>query len=92
MTARAFQRLGPLDIAFLIEARLELHQDRDLLAFLDRLQQRLHHGRVPSYAIQHHLNRQHVRIARRFAQKIDHRLEGLEGMMEQHVALANDGE
>ena len=41
--AFALQRSRPLDVALLVEARLELDQRGDLLAVFDRFQQGLHH-------------------------------------------------
>ena len=42
--ALAFQGAGPLDVALLVEAGLQLDQDRDLLALLAGLQEGLDHG------------------------------------------------
>ena len=90
--ALAFQRPRPLDIALLIEARLQLDQHGDLLAFLHRLQQRFDDGRVPAHAVQRHLDRQHVGIVRGLANEIDHRLERIERMVQQHVLPPDERE
>ena len=42
MDSLALQSPGPFNIALLIEASFQLHQHRDLLAFLDCLEQRFH--------------------------------------------------
>ena len=68
-------RLRPLNIALLIEAGFQLQKDRDLLAILDRFEQRFHNGRVAPHAVEHHFDREHVGILRRLPQKIDYGLE-----------------
>ncbi len=40
--AGALHRSRPFDVALLVEARLQLHQDRYLLVFLDGIEQRFH--------------------------------------------------
>ena len=90
--ALALQRLGPADVALLVEARLELDQDGDLLAVGRRLHELLDDRRVAAAAVQRLLDGEHVRIVGGGAQELDHRVERVVGMVEQHVALADGGE
>ena len=55
------------------------------LPFSMALEQALDDRRIASDAIQRDLDRQHFRIDRGAPQKFDHRLERIEGMMQQHV-------
>ncbi len=89
MDALAFQRPRPFDVALFVEARFQLHQHRHLLAVFDRLQQRLHDGRIPPHPIKRHLDGEHIRIVGRFLQQIHHRLERLIRMMQQPVFVAD---
>ncbi len=50
--ALAFQRSRPLDVAFLVEARLQFHHAGDLLVPFHRLQQRVNHRRIAAHAVQ----------------------------------------
>ena len=43
-------------------------------------------------AVERLLDRQHVRVARRLLQEADHHVEGLVGVMQQHVLLPDRGE
>ena len=62
------------------------------LPFLDGLQQRLDDRRVAAHAVEGHLDGQHVRVAGRLAKKLHHRLERLEGVVQQDVVAADEGE
>ena len=90
--ALALQRLGPADVALLVEARLELDEDGDVLAVGRRLHELLDGRRVATAAVQRLLDGQHVRIVGGGAQELDHRVERVVGMVEQHVAVADGGE
>src|SRR5690242_15775990 len=65
----------PADITFFIKARLQLHQNGYLLAALSRFEQHLYDWRVLSHTVDSLLYRQHIRVTRRGAQKIDNRVE-----------------
>ncbi len=90
--AGRLQGLGPLDVALLVEARLELHQDGDLFAVVGGVQQRLHDRRVAAHAVERPLEGEHVRVARRLAGQLQHRGERVIGMVQQDVVAAHDGE
>ena len=83
-----FQGLGPLDIAFFVEAGLQFQQYRNLLAFFDAFEQGLDNGRVSPHAIERHLDREHVRIARGAADEFHHRLKGFKRMVQQNIFAA----
>ena len=91
--AGAFERLRPFDVAGLVEARLELDQDRDLLAALGGLDERLHHRRVARGAVERLLDRQHRRVLGRDPQEaLDRAREGVVGMVHEQVAAADHPE
>src|SRR5271157_42010 len=81
-------------VAVLLElkARFEFEQDGNLLSVFDRFQQSVHHRRVAADPVQCDLNGQNVGILRRLLQQTDNRLEGIEGMVEEHVAAPDGGE
>ncbi len=89
VNAFALHGSRPFDVAFLIEARLQFHDHRHLLAVLYGFKQRLDNGRVAAQPIQRHLDGQDVRIARGAPQKFHHRLKRLVRMMQQLVLLAD---
>ena len=86
--ARLLEHPRPVDIVRLVEARLQLHQRDHLLAVLRRVDQRLYDGRVAAGAVERHLDRQHLRVGRRRLDQLDDAVEGLVGMVQQHVFLA----
>ena len=86
------QPVGQLDVGFLVESRAQLDDDRDVLAGLRGRHQRIDDRRLIAGAIQRLLDREHARIRRCAAQEIQHRAEAVEGMVQQHVLLADDGE
>ena len=89
MRARPFQPARLADVGGLIEAGLEFDQRGHRLAGLGRLAQRIDDGAVAAGAIQRLLDRQHVRVARRLRQIAHDHVEGLVGVMQQHVLLAD---
>ena len=86
--AHRFQPLGPVDIRFFVEARLQLHDHHHFLAAARAFDQQVHQRRFGTGAVDGLLDRQHIGVVDRFAQELHHRLERLEGMVQQHVALA----
>ena len=81
---------GTADIVFFIKTGFDLKQDRDLLSVPCGFYQRIHNGRVAADAIQSLLDRQHIRILRRFFQQPHHRIEGFVGMVDHQGAAAPD--
>ena len=83
----------PGDVVGLVEPRLELHERRHVLAVLGRLGQRAHDRAVAAArAIERLLDGQHLRIAGRQLDEIEHRHERLVRMVQQNVVLGNFGE
>ncbi len=60
-----------------------------LLAAPRRLDQQVHQQRLAAGAVDGLLDRQHVGVLDRLAQQLHHRLEALERVVQQHVALAS---
>ncbi len=83
------QGLRELDVRLLVEAGAQLDHDRDLLPLPRRVHEGLHHRRVRPRAVEGLADRQHVRIARRLAQEVHDRREGLEGMVQEQVPAAD---
>ena len=65
----------PVDVVFLIETRLDLHQNRNLFPVSRRGNQRLDNRRVAADPVQGLLDRKNIRIRRRLLQKPDDRIE-----------------
>ena len=82
------QALGPVDVGLLVEACLQLHDRHHLLAAPRRLEQQVHQDRLRAGAVDGLLDRQHIGVVHRLAQQLHHRLEALEGVVHQHVTLA----
>ena len=87
MGARTLQPPRLADVGGLVEARLQFHQRGHRLAVLGRLAKRFHDGRVARGAVERLLDRHHVGIERRLAQEAHHHVEGLVGVVQQHVLL-----
>ncbi len=87
--AHLLQPRGPVDVGLLVEARHELDHHRHFLAVARGVDQRLHDHRVGPGAVHGLLDRHHQRILRGLADQLDHRREGLERPVQQHVALAD---
>ena len=91
--ARLFEGTGPADVGLLVEARLQLDDRRHLLAVLGRPDQRGHDGAVPAGAVERLLDPQHGGVLGRLGDEgLDRGGEGVVGVVDQHVALAQDGE
>ena len=91
MAAGFFQLLRPLDIIFLVKTRFQLDEDQDLFPGLRRRRQSGNNRRLPADAIKRLLNRQDVWIARRLLNELDNRAEALERMIQDNVAVPEDG-
>ena len=91
--ARLLQRPRPADVRALVEASLELHQADRLLAALRGLDQRRDQRRVGARPVDGLLDREDVRVLDRLADEALNRSgEGVVGMVDQDVALADRGE
>src|SRR4029077_648872 len=92
MHAGIFQCSRPLDVAFLVEPRLQFDEDGYLFSLLDGLKESGHNRRVAAHAIQRHLDGQHVWIARSLLKEFHNWLKGFVRMMEKEIFAANGGE
>ena len=90
--AGAFQIARPFDVGLLVEAGLELDHGGDRLAGLDRVLQRLDDRRGLARAVERPLDRHDVGIGGRLLQELQHHVEGLVGVMDDDVLLADGGE
>ena len=79
------ERAGPADVRLLVEARLQLHEDGDLLAVLDGRAQRVRDGRGWAHAIERHLDGEHLGIDGGLAHEAGDRVEGVVGVMHENV-------
>src|SRR5919109_2071852 len=84
-----FQRSRPCDVGLLIEARLELDQNRNLLAGLRRLSERVGDRRSRTDAVKRYFDRQYLWIFCRFFDEAGHGIERLVRMKNQDIAAAN---
>ena len=84
-----FQARRPVDIAALVETRLQLDQDRDLLAALRRLDEAVDHRRVRADAVERHFDREHARVVDGRVDECLDRLERIERMVHELIAIAN---
>ena len=89
LRAGALEVARPADIGLLVEASLQLDQRRHGLAGFRRLGERRDDGRFRRGAVERLLDRDHVRIARRLAQELHHRVEGFVGVVDDDVLLAD---
>jgi hypothetical protein len=62
VNSRALERARPLDVAMLVEPRLQLDEAHGLLAFLGRLDQRRHERRVVARAVHRRLEPDDARV------------------------------
>ena len=85
--ANALELFGPIDVGFFVKTRLELHHHRHFDATAHRLGEQVHHGRVGAGAVNGLLDGQHLRVVHGFAQKRQHPVKTLEGLVKQHVAF-----
>ena len=87
MNARIFQFLGPLDVPFLVEAGLELHESHHLLAFIGSLHESPHDRTVLRSAIESDLYRQDLGIAGGLTEELDDgRREGPIRVVDEDIA------
>ena len=98
---RLFQGARPVDVAALVEARLQLDHTHDLLAVLRRLDERRRDRRVVARAVDRRLQRDDLRIRGRSLQEcFDARPEGVVRVVDDDVPardlleeiVARDGE
>ncbi len=83
------QAAGQLQVGFLVKARPQLDHHGHFLAVTGGIDQRVDDLGVGPGAVQRLLDRQHVRVLRGLTQQVDHRAEGLVGMLQQDVLLAD---
>ena len=88
--AGLLQRLRPVDVRALVEARLQLDQADRLLAALGRADQRRHERRVVARAVHGLLDREHLRVVDGLLDEaLDRGREGVVGVVDEDVALAH---
>ncbi len=90
--AGALQVPGPLQVGFLVEPRLDLHEGGDVLAVLGRLDQRGDDRAVLAGAVERLLDGDDVGVLRRLAEELHHDVEALERVVDQDVLLADGRE
>ena len=85
--AGALELGGPVQVALLVESRLQLDHAGDLLAGFGGADQRAHERRVVADAIDGHLDRHRLRVVSgRFDELLDAVLEALVGMVHEQIA------
>ena len=87
LCADGFELFRPVDVGLFVKTRLQFHHGRHFLAAAHCLTQQRHQFGVGAGAVDGLLDRQHVRIVHRLAQHVEHRLEALERLVGQNVAL-----
>ena len=93
MHAGIFQCVGPTDVAMFIEACLQFDQAGCLLARFGGLDQQRHERRVVAGAIDGHFDGQRIGVFHCRSDESRHRgVEALVGMVNQHIAGADEGE
>ncbi len=92
MHSRLLELLRPDDVVLLVEARLQLHKRRDLLAVLGGGDQCSHDRGVESCAVERLLDRQNLGVVGGSLDKIHNAREGVEGMMHQDILRADHRE
>ena len=92
LRAGALQAARLADVGGLVEAGLELDERGHRLARLRRLAERGDDRAVARGAVERLLDRQHVGVERGLVQEAHHDVEGLVGVVQQHVLLADGGE
>ena len=91
--AGALEGLGPVDVGFLVEAGLQLHQGRHLHPPLGRPDEAPHDGAVAGGPVQRHLDGEHPRVVGGLPhERLDRGRERLVGVVAEHVALADHRE
>jgi hypothetical protein len=89
MSADLFQPLRPVDVGFLVKTRHQFENNRHFLAAARCADQHFHQFGFGAGAVHRHLDCRHRGVARRLLQQLDHRLEGLIGMVHQHITAAD---
>ena len=93
MHAGAFELAGPRDVGVLVETSLDFHQSQHLLAGMSGVDQGVDDRRVGAGAVQGLLDGQHLRVRGGLRKEGLHGSgEGVIGVMQQDVALADGGE
>ena len=92
MDALSFQTSGPFDIGFFIKAGFEFYQHGDLFAAFVGFKEAIDDRRVAADPVEGHFDGEDGRVLGGLAQKIDYWIEGIEGVVEENVALADDAE
>src|SRR5579863_8099110 len=88
--AGTLQLRGPMQVSFLVKARLDLDGAGHLFASLSRLHERLHEGSVVAHPVRRHLDSHRFRITSRGGDEVlDAIFEAFIRMMHQNVASAN---
>src|SRR4029453_10533323 len=88
VSAHLLERAGPADIRFLVEARLQLHEDGDLLAILDRRAECVGDGRGRTDTVERHLDGQNLRVDGGLAHEASDGVEGVVRVVHEDVAGA----
>ena len=84
--ARLLEPPRPGDVVGLVEARLDLDDGGDLLAVLGGPGEGAHEGAVAAGPVQGLLDGEDVGVVGGLLDEADHRVEGLVGVVEQHLA------
>ncbi len=87
--AGLLEPVGQGDIRLLVKPRPQFDHHGHLLAGAGGVDQGIHHGGVRSGAVEGLLDGQHLWIGGGLAQEVDHRYEGLEGVVQQQVAFGD---
>ena len=91
--ARLLHRARPLDVRALVAARLDLDQAHRLLAALGGADERGHERRVVGRAVDGHLDGEDVGVVGRLLDEaLDRGRERVVGVVDEHVAGADDAE
>src|SRR5262249_38812315 len=87
-----FQRLSQADVVLLVKARLQLDENSSLFPVVPGLEERMNHGRLPTYSIECLLNGEHVLIERSRIQQVDDGSERIKRVLQQDGLRADGGE
>ena len=86
--AHLLERSSPPDVRLLVEARLELDEDGDLLAVLDGGAQRMRDGRGRAHTVERHLDGEDLGIDGGLLHEARDRIEGVIRMVHENVSGA----
>src|SRR5918997_5574070 len=81
------QPARPADVRLLVEARLQFHEHGDLRLLIASVRERLYYRGVRPNPVESLLYRQNVRVGGGSPDELDHRGEGIVGMVEKYVAI-----